>query len=502
MALEANPHGLDHRVVANTQAMNQRLFETSIDLIFVIDSKDALVRVSPSCRSVLGYEPIELVGHKATEFTQADDRESMRDELWSSRADGKERRFQNRYLHKDGRVATIAWNGLWSDKDEQHLLVGRDITEQALAEDKFRLAVEACPSGIVMIDSSGAIVLVNAETERLFGYQRAELIGKSIDMLVPPSTRARHAQHRSGFIHQPVARRMGVGRNLNGLRKDGSEFPVEIGLNPIQTQDDLLVLSVIVDITERELAQSRLQNLQAELLHLSRLTTMGQMASSLAHELNQPLTAIANYVEGCRMLLNKFDPKNLGTIRDTMGLVSEQALRAGTIIRRLREFVSRGETSRRVENLSELVEEASALALIGVKEAGIEVIFDFHSRDAQVYADKTQIQQVCMNLIRNAVEAMHGCENKTLRIGTAAADGGMTTIHVIDTGVGISEEVAKQLFQPFVTTKSEGMGVGLSICRGIVEAHGGRIECEANPGGGTNFHFSLQTVEPAETADA
>src|ERR1043165_3460148 len=246
-----------------------------------------------------------------------------------------------------------------------------------------------------MIESSGLIVLVNAETERLFGYQREELIGHSIDMLVPPNLRGTHSQHRRGFTGNPVARRMGAGRDLYGIRKDGTEFPVEIGLNPIHTENGLLVLSVVVDITERKLAQARVQNLQTELLHLSRLTTMGQMASSLAHELNQPLTAISNYVEGCRLLLDTNAAPDLPLVRETMALVSEQALRAGNIIRRLREFVSRGETTRKVENLAELIEEASALALIGVKVAGISVKFTFHSTDALVLADKTQVQQVC-----------------------------------------------------------------------------------------------------------
>lgn len=484
------------------RVINQRLFETSLDLILVVDRHGTFVRVSPSCVAILGYEPAELQGQSAADFIHPDDLEHTRDEMRAGRRGWLMRNFHSRYRHKDGRVVTLAWTGVWSEKEEQHFFIGRDVTEQKLAEDKFRLAVEACPSGIVMIDSTGAIVLVNAETERLFGYQREELVGQSIDKLVPMNVRGRHAQHRSGFVHEPVARRMGVGRDLHGLRKDGTEFPVEIGLNPIHTQNDLLVLSVIVDITERQLAQTRLQNLQAELLHLSRLTTMGQMASSLAHELNQPLTAISNYVEGCRMLLEKLESDDVKTIQDTMGLVSEQAIRAGNIIRRLREFVARGETARKIENLAELIEEASALALIGSKEVGIKVRFDFHSRQALVLADKTQIQQVCMNLIRNAIEAMHGCDRQHLTIGTASIGKNMIAVNVADTGSGITDETAKQLFQPFVTTKREGMGVGLSICRGIVEAHGGRIETEPNVDGGTIFRFTLQTVDATELGDA
>lgn len=417
-------------------------------------------------------------------------------------------------VRKDGSrfLASVVIDALYGDSGEVigFAKITRDITERRktqaarleserrLAEDKFRLAVEASPSGMVMIDSSGLIVLVNAETERLFGYQREELIGQSIDMLVPPNLRGMHSQHRRGFTGKPVARRMGAGRDLYGIRKDGTEFPVEIGLNPIHTENGLLVLSVVVDITERKLAQARVQNLQTELLHLSRLTTMGQMASSLAHELNQPLTAISNYVEGCRLLLDTSAATDLPLVRETMALVSEQALRAGNIIRRLREFVSRGETTRKVENLAELIEEASELALIGVKVDGISVKFAFHSTDALVLADKTQVQQVCINLVRNAVEAMQTSQRRELTITTARDGKDMIAVRVADTGSGITDEVRAQLFTPFVTTKSEGMGVGLSICRGIIESHGGQIDVEPNPQGGASFFFTLPAVEEAE----
>jgi two-component system sensor kinase FixL len=483
-------------------AINQRIFETSLDLILVMDSHGNFIRISPSCASILGYDPEELIGRSAADFIHTADLESTRAEMRLARSGRLTRNFESRYLHKEGRLVTLRWMGVWSEPEEQHFFIGRDVTEQKLAEDKFRLAVEASPSGMVMIDSSGAIVLVNAETERLFGYGRAELIGQPIDILVPAQLRGRHLLHRRDFISQPVARRMGAGRDLYGVRKDGTEFPVEIGLNPIQTQSDLLVLSVIVDITERKLAEKRVQNLQSELLHLSRLTTMGQMASSLAHELNQPLAAISNYVEGCRLLLEKDAPADQSMLRDTMALVSEQALRASNIIRRLREFVSRGETARKVENLSILIEEAATLALIGAKEAGIRCEFAFHSKNALVLADRTQIQQVCMNLMRNAVEAMRDCERRVLTISTKPADAHTIAISIADTGIGIADEVAVQLFKPFVTTKSEGMGVGLSICRGIVEAHGGRINVEPNTGGGMIFCFTLPSVKETESSNA
>jgi two-component system, LuxR family, sensor kinase FixL len=242
--------------------------------------------------------------------------------------------------------------------------------------------------------------------------------------------------------------------------------------------------------------------LQSELVHISRLTAMGEMASTLAHELNQPLSAIANYMKGSRRLLEEATDELSVMLRDAVDKAAEQALRAGQIIRRLRDFVARGESERRVESVKKLVEEASALALVGAKDQGVRVRFQFDSSIDLVLADKVQIQQVLLNLIRNAVEAMEGREKRDLVISTARADDDMVAISVADTGVGIAPAMMSQLFQPFVTTKRHGMGVGLSISRTIIEAHGGQIAVEPNSNGGTIFRITLRAVTKEELGDA
>ena len=229
---------------------------------------------------------------------------------------------------------------------------------------------------------------------------------------------------------------------------------------------------------------------------------MGEMASTLAHELNQPLSAIANYLKGSRRLLEGKDDERSAMMRDAMDKAAEQALRAGQIIRRLRDFVARGESERRVENIAKLVEEASALALVGVKDQGVRVRFQLDPTIDLVLADKVQIQQVLLNLIRNAIEAMEQAPKRELTISTARAEDDMVADRVADTGHGISEEARSQLFQAFFTTKRHGMGVGLSICRTIVEAHGGQIRADADPGGGTTFTFTLRTVSEEDLGDA
>ena len=242
------------------------------------------------------------------------------------------------------------------------------------------------------------------------------------------------------------------------------------------------------------MTEARLQELQSELVHISRLTAMGEMASTLAHELNQPLSAISNYLKGSRRLLEGNSDERSATMRDALEKAADQAMRAGQIIRRLRDFVSRGESERRVESVTKLVEEASALSLVGVKDRGIRVQFQFDPTVDLVFADRVQIQQVLLNLIRNSMDAMETSKTRDLVVTIAPADNGHVQISVADTGSGIAPEIAEQLFQPFITTKRQGMGVGLSISRTIVESHGGKIWVEPNPAGGTIFHFTLAVL--------
>ena len=315
-----------------------------------------------------------------------------------------------------------------------------------------------------------------------------------------------YREAHDGYLHrykQTGERRIiGIGRVVVGERRDGSTFPMELAVGEMKSKDQCYFTGFIRDLSERQNTEARFQELQAELLHISRLTAMGEMASTLAHELNQPLSAIANYMKGSRRLLEDDTGDRAVMLRDAMDRAGEQALRAGQIIRRLRDFVARGETERRVESISKLVEEASALALVGAKDQGVRVRFDLSSDHDLVLADKVQIQQVLLNLIRNAIEAMAQSSRRELVISTRPADDDMLRISVADTGPGIATEIASQLFQPFVTTKRQGMGVGLSISRTIVEAHGGRIWVDPNPTGGTIFSFSVRAVTDEEAGNA
>lgn len=372
----------------------------------------------------------------------------------------------------------------------------------AAREAHLQSILDTVPDAMIVIDERGIIQSFSAAAERLFGYMPSEVIGKNIKMMMPSPYRENHDGYLARYLNTGERRIIGIGRVVVGERKDGSTFPMELAVGEMKSGAQRYFTGFIRDLTERQKTEARLQELQSELVHISRLTAMGEMASTLAHELNQPLSAIASYMKGSRRLLEQNTDERSETIRDAMDKAADQAMRAGQIIRRLRDFVARGESERRVESIAKLVEEASALALVGVKDQGIHVRFQISRSNDLALADKVQIQQVMLNLIRNAIEAMHDTSRRELLVSTSSASDDMLMISVADTGPGIAPEISSQLFQPFVTTKRQGMGVGLSISRTIVEAHGGRIWVEPNPGGGTVFRFTVRAVTQEEAKDA
>jgi two-component system sensor kinase FixL len=354
--------------------------------------------------------------------------------------------------------------------------------------------LDTVPEAMIVIDDHGIMRSFSVTAERLFGWQAAEAIGQNVSMLMPVPYRAEHDGYLQRYRRTGERRIIGIGRIVVGERKDGSTFPMELAVGEARIGSEQLFTGFVRDLTERRTQERRMQELQSELVHVSRLTAMGEMASSLAHELNQPLSAITSYLRGAATLLKSAQPDTKRVI-EALDRSAAQALRAGDIIKRLREFVAKGETEHTLENPAVLLEEAAALALVGAREQGVRVSLRCDHDLPDIIVDKIQIQQVALNLIRNAVEAMEATTRRELTIGVARQNA-FAFFSVADTGIGIAPEVAQHLFQPFVTSKANGMGVGLSICRTIIEAHGGRINARANDGGGTAFEFTLPFAEP------
>ncbi|WP_026608398.1 sensor histidine kinase [Methylocapsa acidiphila] len=405
-----------------------------------------------------------------------------------------------RWLHSKGRAyrdpgaCPRRMSGVTIDIDDRK----RMEDELRRRKEHLRLLLNAVPDAMIVIGEDSIMQSFNAAAERLFGYSADEAIGRNVSVLMPAPDRERHDGYVGRYLESGEKRIIGVGRVVTGLRKDGSTFPMHLSIGEVRAGARRHFTGFIRDLTERQETQAQLQDLQSKLVHVSRLSALGEMASSLAHELNQPLAAISNYIKGCQRLLQTDRERNAEAVQDALEKAAAQALRAGEIIRRMRDFVTRRETNKTRHRVARLIEEASALALVGAREQGVMLRLHIDHEIEFVLVDGVQIQQVLVNLFRNALEAMECAPRRELMVTATPFPTDLVEIMVSDTGHGVSSDVLPKLFEPFVTSKETGMGVGLSISKTIVEAHGGRLWMESNPSGGTVFRFTIPKAPEAK----
>lgn len=481
----------------------------------VASSEDAIISKTldgivtswnPAAERTFGYTAEEMIGRPIALLSPPGDAAEMPRILDRLRRGERIERLETRRRHKDGRIIDVSLT-ISPIRDADGRIVGaskvaRDITEAKQEhaellqrEAHLRSILETVPDAMIVIDESGIIESFSTTAERLFGYAAEEVCGRNVKMLMPSPHRENHDSYLARYRETGERRIIGIGRVVAGQHKNGSIFPMELSVGEVRSEGFRRFTGFIRDLTERQRTERRLQDLRSRLSHVSRLSEMGQMASALAHEVNQPLTAATNYISALRFTLGGVGRPAPDRVDAMIENVAAQIGRASQIIHRLREFVKKGETVHGAEDVTKLVEEASGLALIGTKQQGIRVRLHASSALPQVWVDKVQIQQVIVNLMRNAIEAMEDCERRELSISIVPGASDRVEISIADTGPGIAAEIADRLFQPFVTTKPQGMGVGLSICRSIVEGHGGQLEAEPNPGGGTIFRFSLPPAD-------
>jgi len=425
-----------------------------------------------------------------------DDRDQVRQTLNGAINSGEDFASEFRVVLPDGRVRWMTARGRCINtpdgKNMRFRGVSMDVTAQKDVHDLFRLATESSLSGVVLVNDRGHIILVNSQVEKLFGYRRDELVGKAVDILVPERFANRHPAHRAKFVAAPTARAMGAGRELFARRKDGSEFPVEIGLNPIQTPDGIVVLTTVVDITARKLAEVEALQHREEIGHLSRVAVMGELAASIAHELNQPLSGITSNAAAGQRFIDRGNV-DLGELRDLLADIVADGRRAGDVIRGVRSMVKKGAPARQRVNLNDLIINVVHMVSPDATLHSCKMETLLESNLPPIEADPIQLQQVLINLVINAFDAMRNTPLSRRKIVIATERNGDGTIcaSVRDYGVGISEEARERVFEQFFTTKAKGLGMGLSIVRSIVESHGGTIAAENVAGGGARFHLTL-----------
>ena len=466
------------------------------------------VRLSHKARAFLGFSPSEKLDTKRIRSViHPDDRDMLRKAVKNSLQTDAENPVEYRVVLPNGEIRWLVRRSRTEfDRNGKPVLMHGilfDITERRLAEERFRLVVEAAPTAMIMVNKKGRITLINKLVETLFGYNRDELIDQPIETLVPERFRSQLVAFRHGYLCDPQARPMSAGRELFGRRKDGSEVPVEIGLNPIHTSKGLLVLASIVDITERKQAELEAARQRHDLAHLARVTALGELSSSLAHELTHPLTAILSNAQAAQRFL-ACDDVDLNEIREILNDIVTQDERAGEVIHRLRLLLKKGEPQKHCDDVdvNEVVTDVLKLTRNDLINQNVTVDTKLAQNLPAVTGDRVQLQQVLLNLVLNACEAMnnHNSSERQLLIASKS-ENGTVQVSVTDRGGGIPEGKLEQVFERFFTMKKQGMGLGLSISRTIIDAHRGEIWATNNSDRGATFHFSLPIVGSERGSD-
>jgi len=354
--------------------------------------------------------------------------------------------------------------------------------------------MDAFVEAIIVMTADGNIERFNATAEKMFGYTADEIKGKDVSILMPGPDHNRHDSYVKRYLQSGEAKIIGIGREVQALRRDGSTFTAHLAIGEVGWQGRRHFVGMLRDLTDTKAAEARTLRQHQEMIKASRLTTMGEMAAAMAHELNQPLSAITNYASASIRMLKNGD-KNIEDVEQALERIDSQAHRAGEIIRRLRNFVRPENINLEIVNIASVIDEIMPLAELDARANNITLTIDVPTELPEIMADQLQIQQVILNLLRNGVDAMKDSapEDRQLRMNAYCPASDEIRIDIIDRGQGVPEDVKDSLFDPFFSTKSDGMGMGLAICQTIAKAHSGRLAFLNNPDIGTTFFISLPT---------
>jgi two-component system sensor kinase FixL len=449
-------------------------------LLVITDANGAIVSCNTAFQELAGKPSSEIAG-RALSALMDQEKGRLSGIAWAER-EIKGRAAQRYRLH----LGTL---------DGAHAALVARLTER---EAVLRSIIDTVPSALITIDKKGVIQFFSPSAERMFGCSATEMVGQKIDRLMPEPYRAEHDQYIERYLKTGEKRIIGIGRVVMAQRKDGSTFPVELAVGEVKTDTAHFFLGSVRDITARAEAEREIHQLQTQLLQSSRLSALGEMASAMAHELNQPISAIMSYVDAAQHLLNTAGAQAQVRLPDMLAKAAAQSRRAGQIVHHLRHFVLTGETEKSEADVNIIVQDALAMALVGASQKDAAIKLELGKTLPKALVDRVQIQQVLVNLLRNGLDATAEVKSPTLTITTRRRDDGYVEVAVSDNGPGIDPEITDRLFHPFVTTKPKGMGIGLSICRSIIDSHGGRIWASNGSSGGALFAFTLPIAEASD----
>lgn len=485
------------------------LLATAVDGIMVIDERGIVQVFNHACEQLFQYPPEEVLGRNVSMLMPTPYREAHDEYIDNYKRTGTPRIIgigrEVQGQRKDGSIFPMYLSVGEGRIQGRRVFVGiiHDLSalyRERSAYDRERahlaMIVQSSNDAIMSETLDGIITTWNPAAERMFGYSAAEIIGTPVTRMFPP-----HRQNEEDAILAEIRDGHATEHyETERVRKDGGVIQASVTVSPLRDGTGKVIgaSKTVRDITDRKIAEERLNALSAELNHVARVSEMGQLSAAIAHELNQPLTAVLNYTNVAKRLIAATDPASTAKAYEAVSKAGEQAVRAGQIIKRLRDFVEKRESNRTIENINSITEDALALGLIGTRSTDITTHVDLAASSPPVLVDRVQIQQVLVNLLRNAAEAMANSPRRELTIATVGINDSAVEVMVADTGPGIPEELADRLFKPFVTTKPGGMGIGLAISRSIIEAHGGRLSMGPNAGGGTVFQFTLPAAQRME----
>jgi PAS domain S-box-containing protein len=449
--------------------------------------------------SMLGFAPGERVDQdRFLQRVHADDRQGVQDALAQATVSGGLYRNEYRIVGPDQQRRWIAARGQVEFNEKHQPLRVRgivaDITERGQAEENLRALVEASPTALLMVDTGGSITLANRQAETVFGYSREELMRMNVDDLVPSRYREWHVGDRAAYAADASVRPMGVGRELFARRKDDSEVPVEIALNPIHSEKGAFVLASILDISARKRTERELAVQRDELAHLSRVVMLAELSGSLAHELNQPMTAVLSNAQAALRFL-AHSPPSLDDVRESLASIVENDKRAGEVIRRLRAMLRKEPAEHRRLDINDVVLDVLRIIRSDLLNRNVDMVLELAPTLPPIEGDRVQLQQVLLNLVMNATDAMQGVlKGREIKVQTVLTDANEVEVLVVDAGCGIPADELELVFSPFVTSKAGGMGLGLAVCTSIIQTHRGRIWATNNAERGATLHFSLPCI--------